>query len=332
MSGSRSGNPHASPIAMLETSLWCRDFLLIALTFSITILCVVELVSVLTMRTSSTPMLSPLMSATAMAFSASKITPYNIAIGIFSVHRPNGPDYVYLEVMSILDTLLDSPYINFDKIHVFDGSFSGSQVKYFKYSPHVVVHPMDAEAFKMVERYPVHRKASLNYMLALQYLVPTYADKVDAVLMLEDDVLFDPNAAHLIWEILNSASQHKLFLVDGYVKGGNPGFAKETGEHIVVPFHGDARCCSQAFLLSPQVARESIDVGKTAMTTLFPWSKHWSAIAVMSSLNGSEVYMPLDVFLTTSWLKRSDFHFFFSATCFVQHIGYPALGLGKPCT
>lgn len=188
--------------------------------------------------------------------------PYSIAIGIFSVHRPNAPDYVYLEVMSILDTLLDSPYIVFDKIHVFDGSLEGSQVAFFKYSRHVQVHPMDKDAYEMVKDKAVHRKASLNYLLALKYLVKRYYGSVDAVLMLEDDVLFDPNAGHIMWEILNSVTQHNLFLVDGYVKGAAQDFARETGDRVVVPFKGDARCCSQAFLLSPEVARQSIDIGR----------------------------------------------------------------------
>ncbi len=236
------------------------------------------------------------------------IIPHRIALGIFSVHRPNAPDYVYSEVSSILDTLfMNQTYIKVDKIHVFDGSFNGSQVRFFKYSKHIQVHPMNATAFEMVKDYPVHRKASLNYLLTLRYLVNTYDGQVDAFLILEDDVIFDPNASQIIWEALNAAKHQTLFLVDGYVKG--PMHSIEEDKAPMFEFKGEARCCSQAFLLSPEVARISIPL-------------------IEKSLNGSAVYLPLDVYLSSSLLALPDFHFYFAKKCWVQHVGYPVLGLG----
>ncbi len=279
-----------------------RDLLIISLTSIITILCAIEIFNAVALRSTT--------------FSYNSVTNedenrrrYSIAIGIISVHRPDGPDYVYYEVLSILDTLFtNQKYIKVDKVHVFDGSFNGSQVKYFKYSPHVKVHSMNREAFKLVEHFSVHRKATLNYLLALKYLVPAYGANVDAYLMLEDDVLFDPHAARIMWQVLNAVKPNKLFLVDGYVKNGKWS-ELAVAMSPVVRFQGDARCCSQAFLMSPEAVRQAIPL-------------------LEMSLNGSAIYLPLDVYLTTSLLKLKDFHFYFASTCWVQHIGYPVMGLG----
>eukprot|EP01031_Cornospumella_fuschlensis_P034592 gene34592-41888_t len=290
-------------------SQWtAREIALAVLILAITLLVGVEIANLINILPSQEVMPSAMILAKDLKSEKNETT-YSIAIGIFSVHRPQAPDYVYLEVMSILDTLFVAPkYIKVDKIHVFDGSFNGSQVRYFKYSPHVVVHQMDREAYKIVERFAVHRKASLNYLLALKYLVPHYSDKVDAFLMLEDDVLFDPHAGFLLWQVLNSVSHLPRFLVDGYVKGAKPGHASDV-LGPVKRFTGEARCCSQAFLLSPQTANDAIPL-------------------IEMSLNGSATYLPLDVYLTSSLLRQPGFHFFFASTCWVQHIGYPFLGLG----
>lgn len=255
---------------------------------------------------------------------------YNIALGIFSVHRPNAPDYVYAEVMSILDSLfVEQTYLNIDKIHVFDGSFNGSQVKYFKYSKNVVVHPMDRDAFRIVEYHPVHRKASLNYLLALKYLVQHYqhntSTPIDAYLILEDDVIFDPHAGYLIWNVLHYVKPLELFLIDGYVQNGRPPphssltpnqfhtySSSQRAIEDAIPvtrYNATAKCCSQSFLLSPKVAELSIPL-------------------IEASLNGSSVYHPLDLYLTSAWLKDPAFHLYLAKECWVQHIGLPFLGLG----
>ncbi|RYH29596.1 hypothetical protein EON65_07975 [archaeon] len=284
-----------------------RENILVVLTLVITLLLGVELANVIHIIPSHAVISNPIVQSKSLR--AENTTTYSIAIGIFSVHRPQAPDYVYFEVMSILDTLfVDQKYIKVDKIHVFDGSFNGSQVRYFKYSPHVVVHPMDLDAYTTVENYAVHRKASLNYLLALKYLVPQYNNRVDAFLMLEDDVLFDPHAGYLLWQVLNSVRNLPRFLVDGYGKGFKPGYARNV-QGPVKRFTGEARCCSQAFLLSPQTARDAIPL-------------------IEMSLNGSMTYDPLDVFLTRSLLQQRDFQFFFATSCWVQHVGYPYLGLG----
>jgi hypothetical protein len=192
-----------------------------------------------------------------------QIPKFKIALGIFSVQRPKGePDYVYAEVMSIFDTLMiNQTYLEIDKIHVFDGYFNGTQVKYFKYSNLVKVHPMDHIAFDIVKDFPVHRKASLNYLLTLKYLVRSYP-AADAYLVLEDDVIFHPESALIIWKILQEVKNLEYFLVDGYVKGPMRPIEDErlfeasnpttwNSSNLVEEFHGDARCCSQSFLLSP---------------------------------------------------------------------------------
>ncbi len=266
------------------------------------------------------------------------ITKYNIALGIFSVHRPNAPDYVYAEVMSILDALfVEQTYLNIDKIHIFDGSFNGSQVKYFKYSRNVEVHPMDREAFRMVENHPIHRKASLNYLLALKYLVSHYQQHnasstllpIDAYLILEDDVIFDPNAGYLIWNVLHYVKPLELFLIDGYVQNGRPPHHALTHHYTppsphhhhppryatladaipVIRYNDTAKCCSQSFLLSPKVAEGSIPL-------------------IDASLNGSATYHPLDLYLTAAWLREPGFHLYLAKECWVQHVGFPSLGLG----
>lgn len=280
-----------------------RDFVVIGMTIAISVLCFLELLHVFSLHTAITPpfRLDQLVNGNNATFA-----PFRIAIGIISVQRPAGtPDYVSLEVMSILDTLfVEQKHIQVDKVHVFDGSFNGSQVKYFQYSPNVLVHPMDPQAFKTVEGFAVHRKASLNYLQALRYLVPAYGQRVDAILMLEDDVLFDPHSGQILWNILQEVKQHRLFLVDGYYKGG-----KQTPGQAVVRYQGDKRCCSQAFLLSPAAAQLAIG-------------------HIEQSLNGTAEYQPLDVFLTTALLGEPGFHFFFAGTCWVQHIGVPVMGLG----
>lgn len=236
---------------------------------------------------------------------------HKLAIGIFSVERTDAPDYVYAEVASILDALFTGQkYIEIDKIHVFDGTFNktGSQVKLFKYSKHVEVHLMENEDYEQVRNFPVHRKASLNYLLALKYLVKAY-NSVDAYLILEDDVIFDPDSALILWKTLNKVKSLPLFLVDGYVKGPVRDAIEEQQDDPVIPFVGDARCCSQAFLMSPKAVQAAIP-------------------HIENSLNGSEEYHPLDVFLTSSLLKMKDFHFYFAKKCWVQHVGQPHLGLG----
>eukprot|EP01039_Chlorochromonas_danica_P001582 gene1581-1728_t len=279
--------------------------LLIVITIIVSLLCLIELFNIFNLTKNSE---FPNKELSMIHKPSLKPSTYKIAIGIISVERPGGPDYVYLEVLSILDALFaKQPYIEVDKVHVFDGSFNGSQIRYFRYSRNVIVHPMDREAFKIVEHFPVHRKASLNYLLALKYLVPTYGKNVDAYLMLEDDVLFDPESSKIIHQVLDKVHSHELFLVDGYVKNGK--WSKEEEDQVVIRFNGDARCCSQAFLLSPTAAATSIGL-------------------IERSLNGSAEYLPLDVYITTSLLRIPDFHFYFSGTCWVQHIGFPVMGLG----
>ncbi len=333
----------------------------------------------------------------------------SIAVGIFTVPRSNTPlsssavhgsvsssqdqpfipDYLYIEVMSILDTLMtplrsssgwtryETPYydtnnngtskhnnidnneddellLDIDYIHVFDGSppttgANSNDVsehgKYFAYSPHVKVHRLIR---KLLEQYKndsqsvdknlhqiltikpfhsmaPHRKASLNYYLALQYLVDRYGNSVDGYLMLEDDLIFDPRAARIIYQSLQHLQQldFEHFLIDGYARGfprskeeeeqaDQQLFAEGTGADqlgILIPYHGKEHCCSQSFLLSPAAAKDAIPL-------------------IERSLNGSEPYLPLDLYLTSSLLRLPDFRYYFAKKCWVQHIGFPFLGLG----
>jgi hypothetical protein len=243
---------------------------------------------------------------------------FHIAIGIFSAPRPSSTiDYVYLEAMSILDTIMiDQTMIKVDKLHIFDGVYNGTgkQVKYFKYSKNIVIHPMDNELYKVwAEPFPVHRKASLNYLLTLKYLLSTYPS-ADGYLILEDDVIFDPDTSLILWKILMEIRRNpeiRLFLVDGYTRGPSRSAEEELkfSDSPFDEFKGDARCCSQSFLLSPDVAKLSIPL-------------------IEMSLNGTVPYYPLDIFLTSSLLKIKDFHYYVPEKCWVQHIGYPILGLG----
>lgn len=234
----------------------------------------------------------------------------SIAIGIFSVMRPGAPDYIYAEVMSILDTLfVNQSLLHIDKVHIFDGSRNGSQVRFFKYSKHVEIHPMDLVSYNAVKNLAVHRKASMNYLNALKYLTKRYDQQVDGYLILEDDVIFDPDSAAIIHKALCYAKANPLFLIDGYVRGQRHSTAQESEDIPLQQFTGDSRCCSQSFLLSPQVAKISIPL-------------------IEQSLNGSALYEPLDVYLTRSLLKIPDFYFYFAKHCWVQHVGYPHLNLG----
>jgi hypothetical protein len=243
---------------------------------------------------------------------------FHLAIGIFSAPRPAPVlDYVYLEAMSILDTLMiDQTLIKVDKLHIFDGAYNatGKQVKFFKYSKNTEVHSMDNDLFKIwAEPYPVHRKASLNYLLTLKYLLSAYPS-VDGYLILEDDVIFDPETSLILWKILTGIKTNpeiRLFLVDGYTRGPARSTEEESkfNDSPVDEFKGNARCCSQSFLLSPDVAKLSIPL-------------------IEMSLNGTVPYFPLDVYLTSSLLKIKDFHYYVPKKCWVQHIGYPVLGLG----
>lgn len=248
---------------------------------------------------------------------------YNIAVGIISAPRPAGaPEYVYSEVMSILDTLLVNPkYLSIDKIHIFDSAVNGSQVKFFKYSKHIQVHPMDPSVLHFVENKPVNAKASLNYWQGLKYLVSHYLHNprqspVQAILMLEDDVIFDPNAEYIIYRILKRLQNESMYLVDGYIhKGRVPTedetttFLTTTEEDPIVKYNQSAACCSQSFLLSPKAAEIAIPI-------------------IEKSLNGSEEYRPLDVHLSSSLIQLPHFTFYLSKLCWVQHIGFPYLGLG----
>lgn len=291
----------------VEQPLTIREMLMVFMTLAITLLFCVEILRLASVMEMSDPLARPL------KIVANEDRTFRIAIGIFTVHRPDAPDYVYMETLSILDNLmLPRRYIHVDKIHVFDGTPNGSHFRYFKYSSHVQVHPIDPVAYERVREFAVHRKASLNYLRALQFLVPRYAESVDAILMLEDDVMFDPNAGEILWRVLSKVRHHELFIVDGYGKGRKPLFPPLASNTVVIPFDGEQRCCTQAFLLSPRVATESIGI-------------------IERSLNGSEEYFPLDLHLTSTWLKTPGFHFYFSAECWVQHIGYPTLGLGKSC-
>lgn len=238
---------------------------------------------------------------------------YNVAIGIISAERPpSAPEYAYPEVMSILDTLfVNSKYLNIDKIHIFDSAVNGSQVKYFKYTNHIEVHRMDPAYLYLIKDKPVNAGASLNYMLGLKYIMKQYRGRIDAVLMLEDDVIFDPHAEYIIYTILDHLRNFRLFLVDGYIhKGIKPNGDEESLlEHPVIEYKQDAACCSQSYLLSPLAAELAIPL-------------------IERSLNGTEEYRPLDIQLSSSLMKIPGFTFFLSKICWVQHIGYPYLGLG----
>lgn len=241
------------------------------------------------------------------------IKKYELALGIFSVERPPpAPTYVYIEVMSILDSLFAiQPFIHVDKVHIFDGTFNktGDQVKFFKYTRNVAVHFMNNDDYRTVAEHPVHRKASLNYLLALRFLLNAYPT-ADAYLILEDDVLFDPDAPWILWRALTYAmKQTDFFVIDGYVRGPMRQGNVDEGEDVLLPFHGDERCCSQAFLLSPKAARTGVP-------------------AIEQSLNGSVPYLPLDLLLSSSLLQHDTFHWYAAKHCWVQHIGKPYLGLG----
>lgn len=250
------------------------------------------------------------------SISTSLITPYSIAIGIYTVERTQAPDLLYPDVVSILDSLfVNQPYLNIDKVHVFDGSIggNGSQVKYFKYTKHIEVHPLVSDLqLKMKSQKSNARKLSFNYLLTLQFLYHQYQHQVDAYLTLEDDLIFDPNAAFIIWEILNEIQSHPLYLVDGYVKGKKHTIAQEAMMSSPVSrFRGLRKCCSQSYLLSPKAVEMAIPM-------------------IEQSLNGSAFYLPLDLYLTSHFLNLvPGFRFFFPRVCWVQHIGYPYLGLGR---
>lgn len=247
---------------------------------------------------------------------------YSIAIGVISAPRPPGaPEYVYSEVMSILDTLFVNPkYLHVDKIHIFDSAVNGSQVKFFKYSKHIEVHPMNASFLPLVENKPINAKASLNYWQGLKYLVSQYLHNthrpVQAILMLEDDVIFDPNAEYIIYRVLKRLQYESLYLVDGYIHKGRVPTADETTHFLttleddpIVKYNQSAACCSQSFLLSPKAAEIAIPI-------------------IEQSLNGIEEYRPLDVHLSSSLIQIPNFTFYLSKLCWVQHVGYPYLGLG----
>lgn len=247
------------------------------------------------------------------------IIPYSIAIAIFSVERPNAPDFLYAQMSSIFDAIMvDQPYLNVDSIHIFDGTVgkNGTQVQYFKYLNHVKVHPLPEQHWQQMRMLTKRRKATFNYLLALKSLIRQYSDTVHAYLVLEDDVIFDPDAAYIIWRVLKAIEHIPLFLVDGYVRGNPQSISEElealhsSSSSPVEPFLGFAKCCSQSYLFSPKALKRAIPL-------------------IEKSLDGSVVYRPLDLYLTGSLHGIFNFHFYLSKVCWVQHVGYPYLGLGR---
>jgi hypothetical protein len=240
---------------------------------------------------------------------------YHIGLGIFSVERPGAPDYLYAELASIYDSLfINQSFLFIDRIHIFDGTYnkSGSQVKFLKYTRSIQVHPIDSKAYADLQHKTVHRKASLNYLLTLKFLTRRYPN-ADAYLILEDDIVFDPEAAKIIWTVLNYVKTFPLFLVDGYVRGPQRNLIDENSESsfdVVIPLEPGPKCCSQSFLLSYKAAKQAIPL-------------------IEASLNGSAEYLPLDVYLTKSLSQIENFRIFDAKKCWVQHIGKPHLGLGE---